>query len=131
MILADASVWIDFLADRDSAEVEALATAVRRGHLGIADLTITEVMQGIRDNHEYERTLFRLSGLPMITVGGRTVAVAAAVNYRFLRARGITVRKTIDTLLATRCIVDDHTLLFRDRDFTPFVTHLGMRSVLT
>ena len=74
--------------------------------------------------------MFRFSTLPCIVVSSRAVAIKAAVNYRFLRSRGITVRGTVDTLIATRCIEDTHSLLFRDRDFDPFVEHLGLISAM-
>ena len=131
MIIADASVWIDLLNERPNAQADRLKTLLYDGaNVAMADLTLTEVLQGIRDQAQYERTRFRLRVLPTIIVGGAEVAIAAAQNYRFLRARGITVRKTIDTLLATRCIVDGHALLFSDRDFEPFVAHLGLRSAM-
>lgn len=130
MILADASVWIDFLKNRPGKTVDRLDALVGGDRLAIADLTLMEVLQGIRDQHQYERTLFQLTALPPIATAGRALAIKAASNYRFLRARGITVRKTIDTLLATRCIKDGHALLYSDRDFDPFVEHLGLISAM-
>lgn len=130
MILADAGVWIDYLGGVVTPLTDRLDVLIGSDRLVIADLTMTEVLQGIRDQGQYERTLFRLSRLPLIIVGDRRVAVQSASNYRILRARGITIRKTIDTLIATRCIIDGHALLFSDRDFEPFVEHLGLRSAM-
>ena len=130
MILADASVWIDYLGGKATSQADRLDTLIDSGQFGVADLTLTEVLQGIRDQSQYERTLFRLVRLPLLTIGGRDIAVQAASNYRILRARGFTVRKTIDTLIATRCIIDDHALLFSDHDFAPFVEHLGLRDAM-
>ena len=130
MILADASVWIDYLLDKSGAHVDWLDALIDDPEHAIADLTIMEVLQGIRVQQQYERTLFRLAALPVINVGGRANAIDAARNYRHLRTLGVTVRKTIDTLIATRCIVDNHALLFSDRDFDPFVEHLGLRSAM-
>lgn len=131
MILADAGVWIDYLSGAVAPTTERLHDLLHDDDtLAIADLTITEVLQGIRDQHRYEQTRFLLRALPVIKAVGPEIAIQAAQNYRFLRARGITVRKTIDTLIATRCIIDGHALLFSDRDFDPFVEHLGLRSAL-
>lgn len=131
MILADAGVWIDYLGGKPGEQVERLETLIDRDDFAITDLTLTEVLQGIRDQRQYEQTLFRLNALPLIVIGGRELAIKAASHYRFFRARGITIRKTIDTLIATRCIMDDHALLFSDRDFEPFVAHLGLRSAMS
>ena len=131
MIIADASVWIDYLGNRsDSPQARRLDALLSDRRFAVADLTIAEVLQGIRDEHFYQRTMFKLCALTTITIGGRDIAIKAAQNYRFLRARGITVRKTIDTLIATRCIESDHALLFSDRDFDPFVEHLGLISAM-
>ena len=131
MILADASVWIDYLEGRDTSAATYLDRLLGVETQLIADLTLMEVLQGIRTEQQYERTLFRLAALPVITVGGADLVRRAAQNYRWLRARGITVRKTIATLIATRCIIDGHALLFSDRDFEPFVAHLGLIDALT
>ena len=85
---------------------------------------LTEVLQGIVDDREFRSIRPWLVQLPLVTISDVDVALAAADNYRDLRARGITVRKTIDTLIATRCIVDNYALLYSDRDFDPFVEHL-------
>lgn len=126
MILADASVWIDHLGGVATREAAQLDRLLGKRLIGIADVTICEVLQGIRDDARFERTRLRFGLLPVVETGGASTALQAARNYRFLRARGITVRKTIDTLIATRCIIDGHALLFSDRDFEPFVAHLGL-----
>ena len=131
IVLADASVWIDYLAGAGSRQTDFLDRLVATPDLAIADLTLMEVLQGVRDQSQYERTRFKLSVVPLIVAGGGAVALQAARNYRALRARGITVRGTIDTLIATRCIVDGHALLFSDRDFEPFVAHLGLVDAMT
>lgn len=129
-ILADSSVWIDFLTDRPSSQAESLAAALIRNDVVMGDLILVEILQGIRSDRRFDAVRDRLIRLPMIDVGGRHIAVQAAANYRALRARGITVRKTIDVLIATRCIVEGWALLYSDRDFDPFVAHLGLRSAL-
>lgn len=89
-----------------------------------------EVLQGVRDERAFQLTQERLSRGRLLTVCDQRVILQAARNYRELRGLGITVRKTIDTLIATRCILDGIPLLYNDRDFQPFVEHLGLSSVL-
>ncbi len=67
--------------------------------------------------------------MSVLSSGGVEIAVAAAENYRILRTKGITVRKTIDCLIATFCIREGHELLHRDRDFDPFEMHLGLQVI--
>jgi len=130
LILVDASVWIDFFGNRRTRETAHLDALLAGDEIAVGDLTLTEMLQGIRNQHQFERTLFLLHALPVVEIAGRALAIKAASNYRALRARGITVRGTIDTLIATRCIEDGHALLFSDRDFAPFVEHLGLISAM-
>ena len=87
-------------------------------------------MQGFAFERDFGNALRLLTSLTIIDIGGREIAIQAARNFRMLRARGITIRKTVDTLIATRCIVDGHALLHDDRDFDPFVAHLGLQTVV-
>jgi predicted nucleic acid-binding protein len=130
VIVADSSVWIDFFRDADTPEVARLDWLLDRKKLLIGDLMLVEILQGIDSNREFERIRREMDELDCIEIGGKAIAVEAARNFRRLRGLGITIRKTIDTLIATRCIVDDHQLLYSDRDFEPFVTHLGLRSAM-
>lgn len=130
MILVDTSVWIDLVRVRDTPQVARLIQLFDGQSLAIGDLTLTEVLQGFDADWQFARARRRLAAFPVIEIVGREVAVQAARNYRMLRARGITVRRTIDTLIATRCIVDGYALLFSDRDFAPFVEHLGLRDAM-
>jgi predicted nucleic acid-binding protein len=93
-------------------------------------LVLTEVLQGFGTEREFNQARKLLTSLAVIDLGGREVAVQAAKDFRVLRTLGITVRKTIDTVIATRCIESGFTLLFSDRDFDPFVQHLGLRSAM-
>lgn len=129
MVIVDTTVWIDYLADTDNAETAWLDRRLASGGIGLADLTLCEVLQGFRDGVKFERIRARLLLLPILNTGGAARAVAAAENYRILRSKGITVRKTIDCLIATSCIRDDHSLLHRDRDFDPFEEYLGLRVI--
>lgn len=129
-MLVDSSVWIDFLHARETQQTTFLKTSLTRRRILSADLVIAEVLQGTRDARAFTIARDLMLQLEIVTVAGPEVAVQAALNYQTLRARGITVRKTVDTLLATRCILDRIPLLYADRDFDPFVAHLGLRSAL-
>lgn len=126
MILVDSSVWIDYLRDADTWQVERLDTLLGHEQAAIGDLILAEVLQGIRTDRAFGEALDLLGALPLLTIGGRDLAVQSARNYRALRLRGITVRKTIDSLIATLCIRESLPLLYSDRDFDPFVEHLGL-----
>jgi predicted nucleic acid-binding protein len=130
-VLIDSSVWIDLFAGRHTAQTDTgrrlIAGADR---IVVADLVLTEVLQGTRNRRDFELKLGRMTLFDHLTVVDQRVAIAAARNYQQLRAIGITIRKTIDTLIATRCILDDIPLLYSDRDYDPFVEHLGLRSAL-
>ena len=130
MILVDSSVWIDYFRGRDTREAAQLDALLGVEPVAIGDLMLAEVLQGFREEAVFRRALALFEPVPVLEIGGRAVAVQAARNFRVLRARGMTVRKTIDTLIATRCIQDGLPLLFGDRDFQPFVLHLGLRSAL-
>ena len=131
MILVDSSVWIDWLGIRSSIQTDSLERfLVEEQVVGMGDLMLTEVLQGSRDERAFDKMLARLSLFYPVMVVDRQVSIMAARNYRVLRSKGITVRKTIDTLIATRCILDGIPLLYSDRDFDPFVEHLGLISAL-
>ena len=130
MILVDSSVWIDYLRGCSNEETDLLDRLLGVEPVAIGDLVLTEVLQGIGKDADYVRTKDMFSTLDFVSIGGEVVALEAARNYRRLRSLGITVRKTIDTLIATRCIHDDIPFLFTDRDFQPFVAHLGLTSAI-
>ena len=132
MILIDSSVWIDKLAGRRTVQTELLETFIQAEQdVGVGDLMLVEVLQGTRDARAYRYAEALLTEFDMVQISNHRVAVEAARHYRHLRGLGITIRKTIDTLIATRCILDRLPLLYSDRDFDPFVQHLGLRSALT
>ena len=129
MILVDSSVWIDYLRGRTTPQVDKLDALLGDVPLAIGDLMLTEVLQGCPTDKEFSAVKRTLAQLEFVVLGGEDVAVEAARNFRKLRARGLTVRKTIDTVIATRCIVSGYELLHNDRDFDAFETHLGLRCV--
>lgn len=127
MILVDSSVWIDYFRQADTPQVALLDSLLGRSPLAVGDLIAAEVLQGIRSDREYRLVKRMLAAFTPIDLVGYELALKAAENYRSLRAKGITIRKTIDTLIATRCIQDGLTLLHADKDFQPFAEHLGLR----
>mgnify|MGYP003435475838 FL=1 len=130
MILVDSSVWIDYFRGTVTPQTERLDELLGSEPVAVGDLILAEVLQGFGSDRDFNKARKLLTSLDMVAIGGVDIAIDAARNFRSLRELGITVRKTIDTLIATRCIEDDLELLFSDRDFDPFVEHLGMRSVM-
>jgi hypothetical protein len=131
MILVDSSVWIDLLGDRQTPQTRRFEQLLAEEQpVGVADLVAAEVLQGTRSERNFQDALATLRAFPWVRVVDGEVAVNAARNFRTLRSRGITVRKTAATLIATRCIIDRIPLLYGDRDFDPFVAHLQLRSAL-
>ena len=128
MILVDSSVWVDYFRGADTAEADKLDTFLGVEQVITGDLILTEVLQGFISEREFNQGRKLLASLPTIPLVGEEIAVQAARNFRKLRTLGITIRKTIDTLIATSCIEKEISLLYSDRDFDPFVQHLGLRS---
>ncbi|MGH7023248.1 MAG: type II toxin-antitoxin system VapC family toxin [Caulobacteraceae bacterium] len=131
MILVDSSVWIDYFRGVVKPQSDRLDNLLGAEPIAIGDLMFAEVLRGFISDRAFERALQLLRTLTVVDIGGEEVAIQAARNYRALGALGVTVRKTIDTLIATRCIVDGHALLYSDRDFDPFVRHLRLVPVAT
>ncbi|MCG4274666.1 type II toxin-antitoxin system VapC family toxin [Acetobacter senegalensis] len=130
MILVDSSVWIDFFRGTATPQVDALDRLLGEELVAIGDLMMTEVLQGFASERDFNKARRLLGTLDLVEIGGRDVMIEAARYFRDLRGRGITIRKTIDTLIATRCIVSGYRLLYSDRDFDPFVVHLGLERVV-
>lgn len=130
MILVDSSVWIDFFRGTVTPQTERLDALLGAEPLVVGDLVLAEVLQGFSSERDFNRARQLLTALDVVELGGQEIAIQAARNFRTLRARGVTIRKTIDTLIATRCIESDYSLLFSDRDFDPFVEYLGLRSAM-
>jgi len=129
VILVDSSVWIDYFRGRQTAQTDCLEGLLDSQELAIGDLIFTEVLQGCKLDKEFNEVRRLLGRLHLVILGGEDVVVEAAKNYRKLRNRGLTVRGTIDVVLATRCIVSGHHLLHSDCDFDSFEQHLGLRCV--
>jgi len=126
VIFVDSSVWIDYFCGRDNPEAETLD-----GHLGVSpvavgDLVLTEVLQGFRSDRDYKIARSLMEELTVFDMLGKSMAIKSAENFRKLRRKGITIRKTADVIIATFCIEHRLPLLFSDKDFKPFVKHLNL-----
>lgn len=129
MIVVDSSVWIDYFNGVVSAETNKLDALLGVKPLAIGDLILTEVLQGFRKDADHKSAQKLLTSLTVYEMLGLELALKSADNFRILRKQGVTVRKTVDVIIATFCIVGRHELLYADKDFVPFVKHLGLRSV--
>lgn len=130
MILVDSSVWIDFFRNRPTTQAEWLDRSLGVEGFVVGDLILAEVLQGFKDDKGFNEAKRLLGHLEQVVIGGTELAIEAARNYRKLRSKGITVRGTVDILIATRCVTDGLRLLHSDRDFHAFETHLGLRTVV-
>ena len=126
MVLVDSSVWIDYFNGRFTSQTDALDALLGSDLIVLGDLILTEVLQGFRTERDYRTARRLLEPLDVRTLGGRAIAIAAADNYRALRRSGVTVRKTIDVIIGTYCILRNMPLLHADQDFHPMVAHLGL-----
>ena len=129
MVIVDSSVWIDFLNGVTNPETQWLDLRIDHDRMGLTTLILTEVLRGLRDDREAAAVLSELQQFEIVDAHDIALAVEAAAHYRHLRQRGQTVRKTVDLLIATYCIRDDHALLHRDRDFDVFESELGLQVV--
>lgn len=130
MIFVDSSVWIDYFNGRVSAETDFLDNLLGKEPIGTGDLILIEVLQGFKHDTDYNTAKELLTSLKVFTLGGQEVAIKSADNFRLLRKRGITVRKTIDVLIATFCIERELALLHSDKDFKPFHEYLKLEDAI-
>jgi hypothetical protein len=129
VILVDSSVWIDYFNGAVTPQTEMLDRLLGHEPLAVGDLILTEVLQGFDDERDFNEARKMLTSLIVVELGGEEIAIQSAKNFRSLRNLGVTVRKTIDTVIATRCMESGFDLLHSDRDFDPFAKHLGLRVV--
>lgn len=131
LVLVDTSVLIDYLRLVDTPATQALENFMDSNvNIILGDLVVMELLQGASSEKQARGILEGLKEFQIVSIAGPECAIIAARHYRTLRSKGVTIRKTIDTLIATRCIMDNIPLLYSDRDFDPFVTHLGLKSAL-
>jgi len=129
MTIVDTTVWIDYIAGRSNPQTEWMHRKLGEETFGLTDLILCEVLQGIREESTFRYVQREISQFDIFPTGGAGLAIASANNYRRLRSRGSTVRKTIDCMIATFCLNEDYPLLHRDRDFDAFEKHLGLRVI--
>ena len=129
MILVDSSVWIDYFKGTITSQTDRLDGLLGYEPLAIGDLILTEVLRGFQNERDFNDARQMLTALMVVELGGKEIAIKAAKNFRALRRLGVTIRKTMDTVIATRCIESGYDLLHNDRDFDPFATYLGLRVV--
>jgi len=129
MILVDSSVWIDYFNGRRTPQSDLLDGLLGREPLVVGDLILTEVLQGFKRDRDFNQARRLLDSLAFVEMLGKDQAVYSAQNYRVLRGKGVTVRKTVDVIIGTFCIAHNLPLLHSDRDFDPMVQYLGLRIV--
>ena len=127
MILVDSSVWIDYFNGVESTETALLDEFLSTDTICIGDIILAEVLQGFRSDRDYKLAKEILTELPIYQIVTPELALVSADNYRKLRKKGITIRKSVDNWIATFCIENKIPLLFSDRDFNPYAEHLGLR----
>lgn len=130
MILVDTSVWIDYFNGNNNQHTDALDSALEEGTVAIGDLIFLEILQGFKNGRDYIRAKATLEFLDQYEMFGHSMAIKSAENYRTLRKKGMTIRKTTDVIIATFCIENQLPLLFSDRDFIPFVEYLGLSTAV-
>jgi predicted nucleic acid-binding protein len=129
MVIVDTTVWIDYLRGIENAETHWLDLSLDSQRLGLTNLILCEVLQGISNQGTFAQVRDDLLKFHIFETGGVDLAIASAENYRILRQHGHTVRKTIDCLIATFCLQAGHELLHRDRDYKPFEVVLGLQVI--
>jgi len=127
MILVDTSVWVDFFNGNESNKTEQLEHFLSSTVIIVGDLILAELLQGFRKDKDYQTAKSLLQECQLVQLCNIELAIKSAQNYRILRKQGITIRKTIDNIIATYCIENSIPLLFSDRDFEPFVSHLNLK----
>jgi predicted nucleic acid-binding protein len=130
MILVDTSVWIDYFNGIDTPQAERLDALLSTEIIAAGDLIVAELLQGFRSDKDFQTAKALLANLEQVQLCNAEIAVKAAQNYRYLRKQGITIRKTINCIIATFCIENEMVLLHSDRDFEPFESCLNLKSVL-
>jgi predicted nucleic acid-binding protein len=129
MLIVDSTVWIDYFNGLENPQTDYLDQIVDQAPVLVGDLILAEVLQGFRDDSEFEKARRALSKYIQVEMVNPELALQSARNYRLLRRKGLTVRKTIDGLIATYCIENEHELLHNDNDFDGYEKHLGLRVV--
>lgn len=131
MIIVDSSIWIDYFNGKITPQTDWLDSSLGNTPIIMGDIILTEVLQGFQIDKDFRVARNHFSGMPFMAMGGRVLALQSAMNYRFLRKKGVTVRKTIGVMIGTFCIHYQLPLLHDDRDFDPMVRFLGLKVIDT
>ena len=129
MILVDSSVWIDYFNGRKTDKTDWLDSAIGNKQIIVGDLILTEILQGFQSNNDFRTAKSLLLDFPFMEMVGKELDIKSALNYRFLRNKGVTVRKTIDVMIGTFCIHYQCSLLHDDRDFDPMEKYLKLTTI--
>jgi len=129
MIFVDSSVWIDYFNGKETPQTERLDSYLGTTLVIMGDLVLTEVLQGFQSDKDFKTARDLLMQMPFMEMGGIEIALQSAINYRALRKKGVTVRKTIDVIIATFCIHNRLSLLHDDKDFDPMTKFLGLKAI--
>ena len=129
MLLVDSTVWIDYFNGAETPQTDYLNSILENTPILVGDLILAEVIQGFRQDADFEKARRALGKFLQVSLVGPDLAIQSARNYRTLRQKGVTVRKTIDNLIATYCLESDHELLQNDSDFDGYEQYLGLRVV--
>ncbi|MBK7103813.1 MAG: PIN domain nuclease [Ignavibacteriae bacterium] len=127
MIFLDSTVLIDYFNGKNNWQVEVLDSILGRELVVIGDYVLTEVLQGFKNDKDFQKAKTILLSFPCFDIGGKEIAIQSATNYRLLRKKGVTIRKTIDAMIATFCIENNFSLLHNDKDFEPFEKYLKLK----
>ena len=131
MIIVDSSIWIDYFNGKITPQTDWLDSSLGNTPIIVGDIILTEVLQGFQNDKDFRVAKDLLWGMPFMAMGGRVLALQSAMNYRSLRKKGVTVRKSIDVMIGTFCINYQLPLLHDDRDFDPMVRFLGLKVIDT
>jgi predicted nucleic acid-binding protein len=129
MLVVDSTVWIDYFNGAENPRTDYLHNIVDQQPILVGDLILAEVLQGFRDDADFEQARRALGKYIQAEMVNPALALQSAHNYRLLRRKGITVRKTIDSLIATYCIENEHELMHTDSDFDGYEAHLGLKVI--
>ena len=129
MILVDSSVWIDYFNGKVTDKTNWLDSAIGDKEIIVGDIILTEVLQGFQNDNDFRTAQNLLLDFQFMEMVGQELAIKSAMNYRFLRKHGVTVRKTIDVMIGTFCIHYRFSLLHDDRDFEPMEKHLKLKTI--
>ena len=129
MILVDSSVWIDYFNGRKNDKTDWLDSALGNKHIIVGDLILAEILQGFQSDNDFKTAKNLLLDFPFMEMVGQELAIKSALNYRFLRKNGVTVRKGLDVMIGTFCIHYRCSLLHDDRDFEPMEKYLKLKTI--